>query len=113
MNDEPDIGRLGVPTPETLAELEARVRQRLGGRLLEFRLSIRCERLVLGGRTRSYHAKQLVQQAVMDLTLAPIEANEIEVCDSARSAPTSSGAAIDAFPLGTTPPRSPPDGPSL
>ena len=38
MSREPDIERPGPLTPETLAELEGLICQRLGGRLLEFRL---------------------------------------------------------------------------
>jgi len=36
--------------------------------------------LILRGRTRTYYAKQLAQQAVMEATALPIRANEIEVC---------------------------------
>ena len=81
MNLEAANGRLGLLTPETLAELEELVCQRLGGRLRDFRLSIRDAGLVLRGRARSHHAKQLAQQALMDLNRAPISCNEIEVCD--------------------------------
>jgi hypothetical protein len=87
MNLEPATVRLALLTPETLAELEELVRQRLGRRLREFRLSIRDAGLVLGGRTRSHHAKQLAQHALMDMTRAPITANEIEVRDFPRPAP--------------------------
>jgi len=34
---------------------------------------------VLQGRTRTYHAKQLAQHAVMEITELPILANEIRV----------------------------------
>jgi hypothetical protein len=81
MNREPDAGGPGHLTPETLAELEELVTLRLGGRVHEFRLSIRDAGLVLGGRARSYHAKQLAQQVLMDLNRAPIRSNEIEVCN--------------------------------
>jgi hypothetical protein len=81
MSREPDAGGSDHLTPETLAELEELVRLRLGGRIREFRLSIRDAGLVLRGRARSHHAKQLAQQALMDLNRAPISCNEIEVCD--------------------------------
>jgi hypothetical protein len=81
MNRGPDAGGPGHLTPETLAELEELVRLLLGGRLREFRLSIRDAGLVLRGRARSHHAKQLAQQALMDLGRAPIRSNEIEVCN--------------------------------
>ena len=81
MNRAPNAGEPGHLTPATLAELEELVRVRLGGRVREFRLSIRDAGLVLRGRAKSHHAKQLAQQALMDLTRAQIRSNEIEVCD--------------------------------
>jgi hypothetical protein len=81
MNREPDAGGPGNLTPETLAQLEELIRLRSGGRLREFRLSIRDAGLVLRGRVKSHHAKQLAQQALMDLNRTPIRSNEIEVCD--------------------------------
>jgi hypothetical protein len=82
MNREPDAGGPGRLTAETLAELEELVRLRLGGRVREFRLSLRDAGLVLRGRAKSHHAKQLAQQALTDLNRAPIRSNEIKVCDS-------------------------------
>jgi hypothetical protein len=87
MNREPDAGAPGHLTPETLAELEGLVRLRLGGRVHEFRLSIRDAGLVLSGRAKSHHAKQLAQQSLMDLNRAPIRSNEIEECDCRLPAP--------------------------
>jgi hypothetical protein len=81
MNREPEAGGPGQLTPQTLAELEELVRLGLGGRVREFRLSIQGAGLVLRGRARTQHAKQLAQQALMDLNRAPINSNEIEVCD--------------------------------
>jgi hypothetical protein len=81
MNREPDAGIPGHLTPETLVELEELVRRQLGGRVRELRLSVRDSGLVLTGRAKSHHAKQLAQQALMDLNRAPIRSNEIDVCD--------------------------------
>ena len=81
MNREPDGGGPGHLTPETLAKLEELVWLRLGARVREFRLSVRDAGLVLRGQAKSHHAKQLAQQALMDLNRAPITANEIEVRD--------------------------------
>ena len=103
MNRESDTGSLGLLTPETLAQLEKLVGQRLGGRLREFRLSIRDAGLVLGGRTRSHHAKQLAQHAVMEITRAPISANQIEVRDSPCAAPLDIGASVEASLIGPMP----------
>jgi hypothetical protein len=74
--NQPNAGGTGHLTPETLAELEELVRLRLGGRVSEFRLSIRDAGLVLIARARSHHAKQLAQQSLMDLNRAPIRSNE-------------------------------------
>jgi hypothetical protein len=87
MSREPDAGGPGNLTPETLAELEELVRLRLGGRVREFRLSIRDAGLVLRGRATSHHAKQLAQQALLDWNRAPIRSNAIEVCDCRSPVP--------------------------
>jgi hypothetical protein len=82
MRREPDVERPNLLTLETLAELERLICQRLGGRLRDFRLSIPEAGLVLSGKTRSHHARQLAQHALMDMTRTPITANEIKVRDS-------------------------------
>jgi hypothetical protein len=87
MSREPDVERPNLLTPETLAALEGLICQRLGGRVRGFRISIRDAGLVLRGRAKSHHVKQLAQQALMDLNLAPIRSNEIEVCDCRFPAP--------------------------
>jgi hypothetical protein len=103
MNRESDVGRCRLLAPETLAALEEVVRQRLGGRLRDFRLSIRDAGLTLGGRTKSHHAKQLALHALMDITLIPIMANEIEVRDSPRAAASDCSVAFDASPISRMP----------
>jgi hypothetical protein len=108
MNDEPAPGRFSPLTPETLTELEKLVRQRLGGRLREFRLSIRDAGLVLGGLARSHHAKQLAQHALADMTGAPIRANEIKVCVSPCHSASDTGVAVAATPVSRMPQGSPP-----
>jgi hypothetical protein len=62
-----------------LEQIEARVQRRLNGRVRDFRLSVEHGGLVLQGCTHSYYVKQLAQQAVMEVALLPIQANEIEV----------------------------------
>jgi hypothetical protein len=109
MNRRNDIGTLDRLTPESLAEMEAVVRQRLCGQLRDFRLSIRDSGLALGGRTLSFHAKQLAQHALMDITRAPITANEIEVRPP-RLEPSGTGVAVDASLIGRMPSGSPPGG---
>jgi hypothetical protein len=73
-------------TPRNLEETarpadggEVRLQGQLLGRVLEFRLVPRERGLVLQGRARTYHAKQLAQHAVRQATALPILANEIEV----------------------------------
>jgi hypothetical protein len=112
MNREHDIGNPVRLTPESLAELEEEVRQRLLGQLRDFRLSIRDYGLVLGGRTLSYHAKQLAEHALMDITRAPITANEIEV-RVPRTAPADIHGAVDASPGGRITRVWTPDGPTF
>jgi hypothetical protein len=96
MSREPDIERPDLLAPETLAELEGLICQRLGGRLRDFRLSIREAGLVLSGNTRSHHVRQLAQHTLMDMTRAPITANEIEVRDSPSLATLDAGVAVEA-----------------
>jgi hypothetical protein len=65
--------------PGTVEQVEAHVQRRLGGQVNDLRVVVRGEGLVLQGRTRTYHAKQLAQHAVMEITELPILANEIRV----------------------------------
>jgi hypothetical protein len=62
-----------------LEQLAAHVQGRLGRQVRHLRLMLRENGLVLQGRARSYYAKQLAQQAVMQATHYRILANEIEV----------------------------------
>ena len=62
-----------------MERLETRVQSRLSGRVKNFRLVVRENGLILTGQARTYFAKQLAQQAVMEATALPIVANEIEV----------------------------------
>jgi hypothetical protein len=62
-----------------VATMEAHVQTRLHGQVRDFRLLAQGGRLVLRGHARTYYAKQLAQQAVMEATDVPIAANEIQV----------------------------------
>ncbi|MFN4258109.1 MAG: hypothetical protein ACK4RK_02350 [Gemmataceae bacterium] len=62
-----------------LRQLEIAIQNQLSGRLHDFHLDWRGDGLVLLGHCRTYHAKQLAQQAVMTATKLPIAANAIEV----------------------------------
>ncbi len=52
---------------------------RLAGQLRGLRIVVRQDGVVLHGCVRSYYAKQLVQEAVMNATDVPITENAIEV----------------------------------
>ena len=58
---------------------ERHFNRRLGGRVNDLRGIVQGEGLVLQGRVRPYHAKQLALQAAMEITERPILANEIRV----------------------------------
>jgi hypothetical protein len=62
-----------------LDELEAHLQSHLSGRISGLRLDVQGDGLILRGRTRTYYAKQLAQQALMKATPIPIVANEIQV----------------------------------
>ena len=59
--------------------LEAILTTRLGSRIRELRLIFQQSGFILRGRSETYHAKQIAQHAFMELSDAPILANEIEV----------------------------------
>jgi hypothetical protein len=80
MNDESKTPMFDVLSAVAIAEMEQHIRDRMCGQLHGFRLLSGKLGLVLLGRTRTYHAKQLAQHALMEITDLPIQANEIEVC---------------------------------
>lgn len=72
-----------VPTIEVerdlLRNIEEEVRRRIGSRVRRFGVSVVGGQLVLDGSTLTYHAKQLVQHAVMEICPLRIHANHIQV----------------------------------
>lgn len=62
-----------------IQQIEERVQSRLLGRIRSLRLQLRDTGLVLEGQAASYHAKQIAQHAVMQISEIPIVANDIEV----------------------------------
>jgi hypothetical protein len=66
--------------PDFAERVEERVQHLFAGRVRDFHVLIRDRGLVLQGRTRTYHAKQLVRQAAMEAAGMPILADELEVC---------------------------------
>jgi hypothetical protein len=65
--------------PDLATRVETRVQHLLAGRVRDFRVQIKEQGLVLQGRTRTYHARQLVRQAAMETAGLPIAADEVEV----------------------------------
>ncbi len=60
-------------------QVESHIRRRLGGQMSDLRVLVQTEGLVLRGRCRSYHAKQLALHAATEMTDLPILSNEIRV----------------------------------
>ena len=67
---------------EDLAErLEGSIERRASGRIRDLHVVCSEDKILLQGRSRTYHAKQLAQQAVLDLTDGhPLLTNQIVVC---------------------------------
>jgi hypothetical protein len=78
--------------PRQLTEeerLQSLTQMRLGNRIRNLRVQRQPGGLVLQGRTTTYHVKQLVQHAVMEMATTAILANNIEVltlCSAQASA---------------------------
>jgi hypothetical protein len=68
-----------LPNAKTLAELEEHVQCRLAGQVRDLRVLAADVGLILRGRARTYYAKQLAQQAVLEAAGPLGLANEIEV----------------------------------
>jgi hypothetical protein len=67
------------PTATETKRLEGLLTDRLGSRVRGLRLVFEQTGVILRGRSETYHAKQIAQHAVMEITAEPILANEIEV----------------------------------
>lgn len=60
-------------------QVEVLIYRRLGSRVRDLRVVVRPNGIILQGRASTYHAKQLAQHAVMEVTGMTILANDIEV----------------------------------
>ena len=67
-------------------QVEAVLRQRLGGRVRELRVVIHNGAVILRGQAFTYYAKQLAQHVTMDEIKLPVLANEIQVGTSSPGA---------------------------
>ena len=67
---------------QDLAErIEGYIERRASGRIRDLHVVCSDDSIILQGRSRTYHAKQLAQQAVLDLTDGhPLLTNQIVVC---------------------------------
>ena len=67
---------------QELAErIEGYIERRASGRIRDLHVVCSEDQIILQGRSRTYHAKQLAQQAVRDLTDGyPLLMNQIVVC---------------------------------
>ena len=70
---------IGSARTDEMDRLEAHVQCRLNGRVHDLCLLLRGSGLVLRGHAHTYYAKQLAQQAIMEVSELPILANEIVV----------------------------------
>lgn len=67
--------------PELAERIEGYIERRASGRIRDLHVVCSEESIILQGRSRTYHAKQLAQQAVLDLTGGhPLLTNQIVVC---------------------------------
>lgn len=61
--------------------IEGYIERRASGRIRDLHVVCSDDAIILQGRSRTYHAKQLAQQAVLDLTDGhPLLTNQIVVC---------------------------------
>src|SRR3954454_12822536 len=68
-------------TRELAARLEGYIEQKASGRIRDLHVVCSDDMIILQGRSRTYHAKQLAQQAVLDLTDGhTLLTNQIVVC---------------------------------
>ena len=78
---------LNPATSRTAADVEEIVRRELNGRVRAFQLIVESQGLVLRGRCLTYHAKQLAQHLVMEISTVQILANDIEVVNGDEPRP--------------------------
>jgi hypothetical protein len=89
----PNIWEIGMTTHESgkdprsasredLAQcIEGYIERRASGRIRDLHVVCSEDKIILQGRSRTYHAKQLAQEAALDLTDGhPLLANQIVVC---------------------------------
>lgn len=77
---EPRRVARGRTRQELAAQIEGDIERRASGRIRDLHVECSEDGIILQGRARTYHAKQLAQQAVLDLTDGfPLLTNRIVV----------------------------------
>jgi len=77
---DPRLGR-GEARDDLAEQIEGHIERKASGRIRDLHVVCSGESIILQGRSRTYHAKQLAQQAVLDLTDGcPLLTNQIVVC---------------------------------
>ena len=72
--------QLGKSHQELAQFIEVHINRVANGRIRDLHVEYSDEQIVLQGRSRTYHAKQMAHQAVLDLTDGhPLLANQIVV----------------------------------
>jgi len=72
---------LSKGTSDLAERLEGYIEQKASGRIRDLHVVCSEDMIILQGRSRTYHAKQLAQQAVLDLTDGhTLLTNQIVVC---------------------------------
>jgi len=80
-----DTGTLGLGWCQNMTDLAERlegyIELKASGRIRDLHVVCSHDQIILQGRSRTYHAKQLAQQAVLDLTDGHAAlTNQIVVC---------------------------------
>src|SRR5262245_47366219 len=72
--------RMTCDIAELRHALESRVLDLTGRRVLDLDIEVRQDRVILHGRTKTYHVKQLAQEGVLECLPEVDLENAIEVC---------------------------------
>jgi hypothetical protein len=70
---------MGTSNDCDVSLVEAHVRRRVWGQVVDLRVEAHDRGVLLRGRAHSYYLKQLAQHAVLELCQVRLAANEIEV----------------------------------
>jgi hypothetical protein len=81
VSSEPRRGPSGRWKLDLASRIEGDIERRACGRIRDLHVVCSDDSILLQGRTRTYHAKQLAQQAVLEMTDGyPLLTNQIVVC---------------------------------